>query len=93
MPGYMSPGPGRGFGGGFGPGMGYGGRGCRNWFRATGLPGWVRGGWGGAASGPAELSPDTERRVLEQEVQGLQFELERIKRRLSEISSAKPEEQ
>jgi hypothetical protein len=55
MPGYMNPIPGRGY---FGRGRGFygrgGGRGRRNWYYATGLPGWGRaaqglpawGGWG-----------------------------------------------
>lgn len=56
-PGFMNPGPGRGFWGrgrGFGGGGGRG-RGWRNMYWATGLPGWARAGWGpgyGAAYGP-----------------------------------------
>ena len=41
MPGYMNPIPGRGFWG-----SGGWGRGWRHWYHATGLPGWVRAGWG-----------------------------------------------
>ncbi len=44
VPGAMNPIPGRGFwGGGFGRGRG-GGRGWRNRYYATGLPGWARAG-------------------------------------------------
>lgn len=52
MPGYANPMPGRGFGmgggrgggfgRGFGRGFGGGGRGWRNMYYATGLPGWAR---------------------------------------------------
>jgi hypothetical protein len=41
---------------------------------------------------PAAFSPDDEKQMLEQEAQGLQFELDRIKKRLSGISSTKTEE-
>ena len=62
VPGYMNPIPGRGFWGRgrgfgwFGRGRG-GGRGWRNWYYATGLPGWQRAGmglpaWGGRVSTP-----------------------------------------
>ena len=54
VPGYMNPIPGRGyFGwgrGGFGRG---GGRGRRNWYYATGLPGWQRASMGMPAFGGA----------------------------------------
>ncbi len=47
VPGYMNPIPGRGY---WGLGRGYwgwgGGRGHRNWYYATGLPGWARASWG-----------------------------------------------
>ena len=51
-PGFMNPVGGRGFfggGGGFGGGgwgRGFGGRGRRNRFYATGMPGWMRAGYG-----------------------------------------------
>ena len=93
MPGYMNPVPGRGFVGGFGPAMGNGGHGWRNWLRTTGQPGWMRGCWSGVTPGPAAFGPDTEKQMLEQEVQGLQFELDRIKKRLDEIAFAKKEEE
>jgi hypothetical protein len=48
MPGFVNPVPGRGV---WGRGSGGGGRGWRNWFYATGLPGWVRAGTGFPASG------------------------------------------
>ena len=47
VPGYMNPVGGRGYWG-RGPG---GGRGRRNWFYATGLPGWARTAYGWPAWG------------------------------------------
>jgi hypothetical protein len=43
MPGHMNPMQGKGF---WGRGSAGGGRGWRNWFYATGLPGWARAGMG-----------------------------------------------
>ena len=52
VPGCANPIPGRGFGGrGRGRGRGGGGRGRRNWYYATGLPGWMRAGYGWPAWG------------------------------------------
>jgi hypothetical protein len=50
MPGYANPVPGRGFGMGGGR-RGGGGRGRRNMYYATGLPGWARS-YGQPAYGP-----------------------------------------
>jgi len=47
VPGYMNPAYGRGYG----FGIGRGGRGRRNWFYATGLPGWQRAAYGYPAWG------------------------------------------
>ena len=49
VPGYMNAIPGRGYGG-WGRG---GGRGRRNWFYATGMPGWARAASGYPAFGGA----------------------------------------
>ena len=67
VPGYMNPIPGRGY---FGRGRGFygrgagrgGGRGRRNWYYATGLPGWARAAqglpaWGGRATYPYYGAP------------------------------------
>lgn len=56
--GYANPAGGRGFGAGARGGGRGGGRGRRNWFYATGLPGWQRAAmgypaFGGAAPGAA----------------------------------------
>jgi len=56
VPGFANPVPGRGFGQGFGRGRGLGrggGWGRRNWFYATGLPGWQRAAYGYPAYGGA----------------------------------------
>ncbi|MBW2595313.1 MAG: DUF5320 domain-containing protein [Deltaproteobacteria bacterium] len=53
-PGFANSVSGRGFGWGLGRGGGFGrggGRGRRNWFYATGLPGWQRGAYGYPAYG------------------------------------------
>jgi hypothetical protein len=83
MPGYANPLPGRGFGMGFG-----GGRGWRNCFNATGLPGWVRSGgygFGGyAVRNPLmEPNPEIEKQALKAQVDALAAELDFIKKRLS----------
>jgi len=81
MPGYANPVPGRGFGMGFGRGRGAGGRGpgaggrgWRNMFFATGLPGWAR--FGG-------------KQALKTRAEALQSELDFIKKRLEDIEEGK----
>jgi len=105
VPGYMNPIPGRGFGIGFGRGRGFwgrgvggGGRGWRNMFYATGLPGWMRYGWGWPASGGAysgapvaDPTPEAEKNFLRGHAEALQAQLEEIKKRLEELEAAKPE--
>jgi len=57
VPGYMNPAGGRGF---FGRGLGGGfgrGRGWRNTYYATGMPGWQRAAMGGPAWGYAPPAP------------------------------------
>lgn len=59
-PGYANPVGGRGYGG-WGRGRGFrgGGWGRRNWYYATGLPGWARASQGMPAWGnPAPYPPD-----------------------------------
>ncbi len=75
-PGYANPVGGRGF---RGRGRGFrgrgGGRGWRNWFNATGLPGWLRAGLG------RQPTPVDK----EQELAGLKQQEEMLKNSLSEI--------
>ncbi len=74
-PGYANPACRRGFGG---RGRG-GGRGWRNWFYATGLPGWARAGLG--FSGPVAPTVTTE-----QELEGLKQQAEFLQNSLSQIN-------
>ena len=71
------------------------GRGYRWWFRATGLPGWMRFGYMGYPPFPPawppfhlgyyEPSPEEELQMLEEEKQFLEQELDEINRRIEEI--------
>lgn len=87
-PGYMNPGP--GFGLGMGWGWRGGGRGWRNMYYATGLPGWARLGY--AAPGfvpPAYGAPTREQEVeaLKAQAGMLQQQLEAISQRLEELGT------
>jgi hypothetical protein len=93
VPGYMNPGPGRGFGYGMGGGRG---RGWRNWYYATGLPGWARFGyapaWGAPpppygpyAAPPAGPTPEQETETLQTQARWLQEQLDAINRRIEEL--------
>ena len=103
VPGFMNPIPGRGFWG-WGRGRG-GGRGRRNWFYATGLPGWQRAAmawpaWGGASPYPtAQAAPFAPTMTQEQELDALKgqaeyFEdaLEGIRKRIEELQAGPSEE-
>jgi len=81
-PGYATPGFGRGMGRGFGRG---GGRGRRNGFWATGLPGWMRFGWGmfGGSAAPSEED------ALQNEADALQQHLDAIRQRLDALKGNK----
>jgi hypothetical protein len=80
---------GRGFGMGFGRGRGLGGcgggRGWRNRFNATGLPGWARGGVAAAGAPVAELT------VLKQQAEQFGNALENIRKRIQKIESQSAE--
>lgn len=81
-PGYTS----QGFGGGFGRGMfgrrAFGGRGFRNWFHATGQPGWMRYG-AYTPSAPAPMTPEQEQDALKAQEAWLQEQLEEVRSRLN----------
>jgi hypothetical protein len=93
----MNPIGGRGFWGG---GRGRG-RGWRNWFHATGVPGWQRAAWGGPAFGsgwgyglpnaapfaPAGMSPEEELDLLKRQAEGFATTLEEIKNRIAELEA------
>jgi hypothetical protein len=91
-PGYANINPGRGFGMGRGPcsrGFGAGGRGRRNMFYTTGLPGWQR--FGGYAPPYPETyrmnDPEMEKQALKSEAEALQAKLDSLRKRLDEIET------
>ncbi len=99
-PGYMNPIPGRGY---FGRSRGFfgrgGGRGRRNWYYATGLPGWNRVGaglpaWGGYPVPPLEpeLSPQNEAVLLKEQVSAMEKEIKEIHRYIADLEKLAAEE-
>jgi len=85
VPGYANPRLGRCFG----PGGG-GGRGWRNMYYATCLPGWVRAGylpaWGMPPASPYRaLSPEDEAAALRQQAKVLSDQLAAINGRVAEL--------
>jgi hypothetical protein len=96
-PGYGNVAPGRGFGMGWGRGRG-GGWGRRNWYYATGQPGWARFGyapaWGAspaAAYGPYAVPPTREQEAefLKAQAEGLKEQLDAISQRIAELEQEK----
>jgi len=97
VPGYMNP-----YGGRFGYGRGFGrgaGRGWRNWYRATGFPGWARAqyglpAWGSSVGAPfvppyvAPPEPQQELDVLKSQADHLSGTLDAIKARIEELEKA-----
>ena len=71
------------------------GRGWRNWYRATGLPGWQRakmgypawGGWGYYFS--VQPTVKEEREILTEELKTLQEEMKALEDRLEELKKKK----
>ena len=99
-PGYMNPIPGRGY---FAGGRGFfgrgGGRGRRNRYYATGLPGWYRAGVGLPAGGAypfspfgQELSPRDEAAFLKEETAAMEKEMNELNRRIVELEKIAAEE-
>ena len=88
QPGVTHTGAGRGcgFGGGRGQGgQGRGGRGCRNMYFATGLPGWMRAG--GTTAPTLAVVTEAEKLALRNQAAALQSELDLINKRLSEFET------
>ena len=83
--GFMQPGGGRGFFAGAAFRGRGGGRGRRNWFYATGVPGVGRGrgffGPGAAAAAGSELE------VLKREAEYLQESLSQVKERIGQLET------
>jgi hypothetical protein len=104
VPGYMNPGPRGAFGGGFwgrGGGRG-GGRGRRNWFYATGMPGYTRAAAGmpawswpgrgfGATGTPYAPSAQQETDALKRQAEFLEQQLEDVRQRLTELETEQAE--
>ena len=91
-PGYGNPIPGRGFGRHFwGRGWRGGGRGWRHWYYATGLPGWMRLGFGwpappmAAAWGAGPMPSEQELQVLRDHAEALKAEVDQISVRIEEL--------
>lgn len=99
MPGWSNPMPGRGFGRGGMWGGARGGRGGgggwrhRNWFYATGVPGWARFGagpaWGYGPGVTADATPTAEQELatLRQQAEWLREQLDAIAQRMAEIGN------
>ncbi|HOY09931.1 MAG TPA: DUF5320 domain-containing protein [Candidatus Omnitrophota bacterium] len=94
MPGYTNPLPGRGA---LGQGRGSlgrgGGRGRRNWFYATGLPGWQGASmempaFGGAYPYTSEMTPKQEAYLLKNQADFLKKQLEDIQIRIETLEKA-----
>ena len=92
--GYSTPGYTNPVGGGFGRGFRGGGRGRRNWFYATGLPGWARAqrGWGAFGMGasfqpPSATTAEQELSALKQQAEYLQQTLGQISQRIEELEN------
>lgn len=88
VPGWANPIPGAGLG--LGWGRGGGGRGWqhRNWYYATGLPGWARYGYGPAWGAPPAYQPpsrEQETELLRQQAEQLQQQLNDISQRIREL--------
>ena len=104
VPGYMNTyggryfGAGRAYGGGFGRGRGY-----RNRYYATGLPGWDRyntgmPAWGGIGGSPyygqdvgPGIAPEQEADALKNQADFLKQQLDDIQARISELKKEEKE--
>jgi hypothetical protein len=108
VPGFANPAGGR-FGGAGRGYFGYGGRGrgYRNWYNATGLPGWYRynsgmPAWGGAVAptsypyaGPSvnpAVTPDQEKEMLKEQAEILKQQIEDIQARMNELEKEQKKE-
>ncbi|ABA88826.1 hypothetical protein Pcar_1582 [Syntrophotalea carbinolica DSM 2380] len=81
MPGYANPVQGWGYGMSCGRG-----RGWRNMFHATGLPGRARFAGYGVPYGPTDQpDQDMQKQLLKRQAEDLQAELALIKKRLAEV--------
>ena len=101
VPGFMNPSV---WGGGYGRRGAGGGRGRRNWYYATGMPGRARAAqgmpaWGMAPGaypppafapyGPYEPSAEEELEMLQEQSEMLSEQIEQIKKRMDELQKEK----
>lgn len=61
------------------------GRGRRNRYFANGVPGWMVGRY--SYCGPRAMDPENESKALEQEASFLEWSLEEVNKRLTELNS------
>ena len=92
-PGSANPNRGFGFGAGFGGGFGGRGRGHRNQYYATGLPGWARGGRFfqqdfNPQPTETESSRDDEIKILKSQSQVLENNLSALNKRITELEGS-----
>ena len=91
MAGYANAAVRGGFNRCFGRGRGFwgrgGGRGWRNWFYSTGLPGWARAGY--QAGFPAAPTAEQEQQALKQQAQSLSDSLDALNKRIEELEKEK----
>lgn len=80
VPGFANAGRGHGF---WGRGGGYG---RRNWFYATGQPGWMR--FGAMNPLPQNPDPEWEKQALKNQADALQAELAAVQERLANLEKA-----
>jgi len=108
VPGFANPTGGRysGIGRGSFGGRGGRGRGYRNWYQATGLPGWYRynigmPAWGGVSTTPVypyanpysdpAVTPDQEKEILREQADLLKQQIEDIQARVEELEKGEKE--
>jgi hypothetical protein len=92
MPGFSNryPGGGFGLGRGFGGGLGYGrgfrggGRGWRNRYYATGVPGWAEGNYPAPAVAP-DMTHEQELALLKGQADSLTQAMDDIHKRIDEL--------
>ena len=77
---------------------GGGGRGWRNRYYATGMPGWQKAAYGypaydGGSYPYSEPTADEEREMLKNEAEALKKELEDVQSRIQALEKARKEEQ
>ncbi len=90
VPGYANPGFAQNFRSGMGRGMRGGGRGWRNMYYATAMPGWMRSGYApsyGAPGATMNADPEMEKQALKNQADALQAELDAVKKRLDEMET------